>query len=75
MDDDAAYVSTGRLPSAALVAEALDEAYEKFRHEDGGAPSTLYPALARVPGTCSACARPASAAGSTRPATPITGSR
>jgi len=58
MDDDAAYVSTGQLPTAALVAEALREAYEKFRHEDGGAPSTLYPALARVPpqlyGLCAA---------------------
>jgi glutaminase len=49
MDDDAGYVSTGKLPAARTVARALDEAYEKFRHEDGGAPSTLYPALARVP--------------------------
>jgi glutaminase len=58
MDEDAGYVSTGKLPSARLVTKALDEAYEKFRHEDGGAPSTLYPALARVPphlyGLCAA---------------------
>jgi len=61
MDDDEAYVSTGRLPSARNVMKALDEAYAKFRHEDGGAPSTLYPALARVPahlyGLCAAGVR------------------
>ena len=49
MDDDEAYVSTGKLPAARKVIKALDEAYAKFRDEDSGAPSTLYPALARVP--------------------------
>ncbi|HEX5203699.1 MAG TPA: glutaminase A [Actinoplanes sp.] len=56
--DDTAYVSTGRLPSADTVRKALDEAYERYRDEYGGAPSALYPALARVPahlyGLCAA---------------------
>lgn len=56
--DDAAYVSTGQLPSADMVRKALDEAYERFRDVHDGAPSTLYPALARVPahlyGLCAA---------------------
>ena len=58
MDDDAGYVSTGHLPSAAMVSTALDEAYERYRGETAGTPSTLYPALARVPpelfGLCAA---------------------
>src|SRR5215467_6771355 len=47
-DDDVGYVSTGRLPDAALVRRAIDQAYQRFRGESSGAPSTLYPALARV---------------------------
>ncbi|MFF5296319.1 glutaminase A [Paractinoplanes globisporus] len=58
MDEDAGYVSTGRLPDARMVRRGLDEAYERFRTEDAGSPSTLYPALARVPahlfGLCAA---------------------
>ncbi|WP_433290759.1 glutaminase A [Actinoplanes sp. CA-030573] len=58
MDDDARYVSTGELPDPALVRKAVDEAHERFRDEDGGRPSAVYPALARVPrdlyGLCAA---------------------
>jgi glutaminase len=41
-------VSTGRLPDAALVAALVDQAHERFRTDDDGAVSTVYPALARA---------------------------
>ena len=60
------YVSTGHLPSARQVQAAVDEAYRLYRAQAGGKTSQVYPALARVPGTCSASAWPGSAAGCTR---------
>jgi glutaminase len=46
--DEAPYVSTGELPSPELVRRSVDEAYERIRTENGGEPSAVYPALARV---------------------------
>jgi glutaminase len=46
--DEAPYVSTGELPSPEHVRWSVDEAYERFRTENGGRPSAVYPALARV---------------------------
>ncbi|MEU4238481.1 glutaminase A [Actinoplanes sp. NPDC026619] len=43
------FVSTGELPSPQLVQQAVDEAHERYRGEDGGRPSAQYPALERVP--------------------------
>jgi len=44
--------------SPELVRRSVDEAYERFRTENGGEPSAVYPALARVPphlfGICAA---------------------
>jgi glutaminase len=48
LPDEAPYVSTGELPSPELVRRSVDEAYERFRTENGGEPSAVYPALARV---------------------------
>jgi glutaminase len=45
----APFVSTGRLPEAERVQALLTAAYERFRSNDEGAVSTVYPALARVP--------------------------
>jgi glutaminase len=57
-----AYVSTGSLPGAEVVAAVVTEAYERFRADAGGAVSDVYPALARVrPDTFGICV--ASAAG------------
>jgi len=47
--EDAAYVSTGQLPSPDLVRRSVDEAYERYRAAAGGERSRIYPALARVP--------------------------
>jgi glutaminase len=44
------YVSTGHLPSARQVREAVDEAYRAYRDETSGETSQVYPALAGVPG-------------------------
>jgi glutaminase len=44
------YLSTGHLPSSRQVQAAVDEAYQMYRTETGGATSQTYPALARVPG-------------------------
>src|SRR3954471_14336248 len=58
---DAPYVSTGRLPSPEQVRRLLDEAYERYRTDDTGEHSRVYPALARVPahlfGLCAAGTR------------------
>jgi glutaminase len=43
------FVSTGRLPGAELVRSVVSEAYERYRSDDIGANSQVYPALARVP--------------------------
>lgn len=47
--EQAAFVSTGRLPSAELVTSLVNEAYDRFRSNTEGANSQVYPALARVP--------------------------
>jgi glutaminase len=43
------HISTGRLPSAVRVRNLVLEAYERFRLNDEGAVSDVYPALSRVP--------------------------
>jgi glutaminase len=45
-----AYVSTGTLPPAELVADLVAEAHKRFRSNVEGRNSDVYPALARVPG-------------------------
>jgi glutaminase len=49
--DDSAFdhVSTGHLPPTDRVAQLVNEAYERFEHDDAGEPSHVYPALAAVP--------------------------
>jgi glutaminase len=44
-----AYVSTGSLPPRELVRELVAEAYERYRVNDEGELSAVYPALQRVP--------------------------
>ena len=41
------YVSTGRLPDAEVVERLVYEAYERFKNNDEGENSQVYPALAR----------------------------
>ena len=48
MATGAAFVSTGSLPGPDDVAGAVGEAYERFRANDEGRTSQVYPALARV---------------------------
>lgn len=43
------YVSTGNLPPGDAVASAVGDAFARFRQDDGGMVSEVYPALARVP--------------------------
>jgi glutaminase len=43
------FVSSGILPVADEVARLVADAYQRFRHEPGGANSDVYPALASVP--------------------------
>jgi glutaminase len=47
-DDEASYVSTGHLPSAEQVTRLVRDAYERFKTNDEGENSQVYPALARV---------------------------
>jgi glutaminase len=42
------YTSAGRLPEAAEVQAAVDEAWRRFRDRSDGSASTVYPALAAV---------------------------
>ena len=42
------HVSTGELPEASLVQELVTSAHQRFRTNADGAPSAVYPALARV---------------------------
>jgi glutaminase len=42
------YTSAGRLPEAAEVQSAVDDAWRRFRASTGGALSTVYPALAAM---------------------------
>jgi glutaminase len=46
---EAPHVSTGRFPHPDVVRGALAEAHERFRNIAEGEPSSVYPALARVP--------------------------
>jgi glutaminase len=43
------FVSTGRLPGEELVQQLVVEAHERYRTNDDGALSQVYPALERVP--------------------------
>jgi glutaminase len=43
------YISTGRLPDPETVVRLVDEAHARFRDDDTGEVSQVYPALARVP--------------------------
>lgn len=45
----AEYISTGHLPESELVGGFVAQAYERFRTNNEGENSTVYPALARVP--------------------------
>jgi glutaminase len=42
------FVSTGRLPSAGQVRDLVGEAYERYRQNEDGVTSNVYPALAEV---------------------------
>jgi glutaminase len=44
------YVSTGNLPDRAQVQDLVDQAHGRFRSDQEGETSQVYPALARVPG-------------------------
>lgn len=44
-----AHVSTGLLPDADRIRSLLDEAYDRFKSNDEGTVSQVYPALAAVP--------------------------
>ena len=48
-DDEAPFVSTGALPPSEVVGALVTEAYERYRDHAEGAPSDVYPVLARVP--------------------------
>jgi glutaminase len=48
-ETEALYVSTGHLPSPALVKALVDEAYARFKSNTEGSNSDVYPALERVP--------------------------
>jgi hypothetical protein len=45
-DEKLRYTSAGRLPQAAEVQAAVDQAWRRFRSHRDGVPSTVYPALA-----------------------------
>src|SRR5215208_2772754 len=49
INEGAAFVSTGRLPSPELVRRLVAEAHERFTSNTEGENSRVYPALARVP--------------------------
>ncbi|TCM20617.1 L-glutaminase [Novosphingobium sp. PhB165] len=46
---DTPFVSTGHLPPSSQVQRLIERSYDLFRHNDDGACSQTYPALARVP--------------------------
>jgi glutaminase len=48
-NDDVDFVSTGCLPTAERVQALVIDAYERYRSNDDGTVSPVYPALARVP--------------------------
>ena len=43
------YISTGHLPDPETVVRLVDEAHARFRDDDTGDVSQVYPALARMP--------------------------
>jgi glutaminase len=49
LDDEAGYISTGHLPSPEQVQRLVQGAYDRFKSNDEGENSQVYPALARVP--------------------------
>jgi glutaminase len=49
INEEAAFVSSGRLPSPELVQTLVAEAHERYRTNAEGANSRVYPALTRVP--------------------------
>ena len=46
---DRPYISTGHLPEPEMVQRLVSEAHERFKSNDDGQNSQVYPALARVP--------------------------
>ena len=46
---DEPYISTGHLPASDRVRALVHEAYERYRMNDAGAVSQVYPALAKAP--------------------------
>ncbi|MET0868780.1 MAG: glutaminase A [Pseudorhodoplanes sp.] len=48
-EDEALFVSTGHLPSVELVDKLVRDAHERFKSNEDGENSQVYPALARVP--------------------------
>ena len=48
-DSEAAFVSTGRLPTPDAVKMLVAEAHQRFKSNTEGKNSNVYPALARVP--------------------------
>src|SRR5215207_3769366 len=49
LDDGAGYISTGHLPSPEQVQKLVRDAHVRFKSNDEGENSQVYPALARVP--------------------------
>ena len=49
LDEEAGYVSTGHLPSPEQVQKLVQSAHVRFKSNDEGENSQVYPALARVP--------------------------
>ncbi len=49
LDDEAGFISTGHLPSPEQVQKLVKDAYERFKSNEDGENSQVYPALARVP--------------------------
>jgi glutaminase len=48
-DDDASYISTGHLPSPEQIQKLVRDAHARFKSNDEGENSQVYPALACVP--------------------------
>ena len=48
LENNEAFVSTGRLPTSDKVTELVTEAFERFRRNADGKNSNVYPAIERV---------------------------
>lgn len=48
-DDNASFISTGHLPSPEQIQKLVRDAHARFKSNDEGENSQVYPALARVP--------------------------